>query len=204
VDDAFRKLLHPEGPTLEFRNRAVHRLLVDGVTVEYQRPDGSIAGAQVRLIDFAEPANNDFLAANQFTVTENKRKRRPDVVLFINGLPLVVIELKNPADENATVWSAFQQLQTYKAERPALLGYHALLVVSDGVLARAGTLTAGKELLLVLTCAPAPRRARLHPVKTVRRQCRPSGRRSSLPIAASSPCALASASSGCRHVQADL
>jgi type I restriction enzyme R subunit len=122
VDDAFRKLLHPEGPTLEFRNRAVHRLLVDGVTVEYQRPDGSIAGAQVRLIDFAEPADNDFLAANQFTVTENKRKRRPDVVLFINGLPLVVIELKNPAGENATVWSAFQQLQTYKAELPALLG----------------------------------------------------------------------------------
>jgi type I site-specific restriction-modification system R (restriction) subunit len=118
---------------------------VDGVTVEYQRPDGSIAGAQVRLIDFATPANNDFLAVNQFRVEEAKHKRRPDVVLFINGLPLVVIELKNPADENATVWSAFQQLQTYKAELPTLFAYNALLVVSDGVQARIGTLTAGKE-----------------------------------------------------------
>jgi type I restriction enzyme R subunit len=145
LDDALRKLLHPEDPTLEFRNRAVHRLLVDGVTVEYQRPDGSIAGAQAQLLDFDDPANNDFLAVNQFRVEENKHKRRPDVVLFINGLPLVVIELKNAADENATVWTAHQQLQTYKAELPTLFAYNALLAVSDGVLARIGTLTAGKE-----------------------------------------------------------
>ena len=113
--------------------------------VEYRRPDGSIAGAQATVIDFAEPDNNDWLAVNQFTVAENKHTRRPDVVLFINGLPLVIIELKNPADENATIWSAFQQLQTYKAELPTLFGFNELLVISDGVEARIGTLTAGRE-----------------------------------------------------------
>ncbi len=145
LDDAFRKLMHPEGPTLEARNRALHRLLVDGVTVEFRRVDGSIGGAQARVIDFDDPDNNDWLAVNQFTVTENKHTRRPDVVLFLNGLPLVLVELKNPADENATIWSAFQQLQTYKAELPTLFAYNALLVVSDGLEARVGTLTAGRE-----------------------------------------------------------
>jgi type I restriction enzyme R subunit len=144
-EDAFRKLNRPEGPTLETRNRAIHRMLVDGVPVEYRRPDGSIAGAQATVIDFAEPDNNDWLAVNQFTVAENKYTRRPDVVLFINGLPLVIIELKNPADENATIWSAFQQLQTYKAELATLFSFNELLVISDGVEARIGTLTAGRE-----------------------------------------------------------
>ncbi len=145
LDDAFRKLTRPEGPTLEARNRALHRLLVDGVTVEYRTPDGSIRGAQARMIDFIDPDNNDWLAVNQFTVVENKHNRRPDVVLFINGLPLVLVELKNAADENATVWSAFQQFQTYKSELPTLFAYNALLVISDGVEARVGTLTAGRE-----------------------------------------------------------
>ncbi len=145
LDDAFRKLTRPEGPTLETRNRAVHRMLVDGVTVEYRHPDGHIAGAQAQVIDFDNPDNNDWLAVNQFTVVENKHNRRPDVVLFVNGLPLVLIELKNAADENATVWSAFLQFQTYKAELPTLFTYNALLVTSDGVEARIGTLTAGKE-----------------------------------------------------------
>ena len=120
-------------------------MLIDGVPVEYRRPDGSIAGAQVQIIDFSEPDNNDWLAVNQFTVAENKHTRRPDVVLFINGLPLIIVELKNPADENATIWSAFQQLQTYKAELPTLFGFNELLVISDGVEARLGTLTAGRE-----------------------------------------------------------
>jgi type I restriction enzyme R subunit len=145
LEDAFRKLNRPEGPTLEARNRAFHRILVDGVPVEYRRPDGSIAGAQVQVIDFIEPDNNNWLAVNQFTVAENKHTRRPDVVLFINGLPLVIIELKNPTDENTTIWSAFQQLQTYKAELPTLFGFNELLVISDGVEARIGTLTAGRE-----------------------------------------------------------
>jgi type I restriction enzyme R subunit len=120
-------------------------MLVDGVTVEYRHPDGHIAGAQVWAIDFDNPDNNDWLAVNQFTVIENKHNRRPDVVLFVNGLPLVLVELKNAADENATIWSAFQQFQTYKAELPTLFSYNTLLVISDGVEARIGTFTAGKE-----------------------------------------------------------
>ena len=144
-DDAFRKLTHPDGPTLEARNRAFHRLLVDGVTVEYRTDNGTVRGAQARVIDFDTPANNDWLAVNQFTVVENKHERRPDVLLFVNGLPLGVIELKNPADEDATIWTAWQQLQTYKAELPTLFSMNAALLVSDGVEARIGTLTAGRE-----------------------------------------------------------
>jgi type I restriction enzyme R subunit len=145
LEDAFRKLTRPEGAELVARNRALHRLLVDGVTVEYRDKDGAIRGAQARVLDFDDPAGNDWLAVNQFSVTENKHTRRPDVVLFVNGLPLAVLELKNAADEDSTIWSAFQQLQTYKAEIPALFASNALLVVSDGVEARVGTLTAGRE-----------------------------------------------------------
>ncbi|MCC6796987.1 MAG: type I restriction endonuclease subunit R [Candidatus Hydrogenedentes bacterium] len=144
-EDALRKLMRPEGATLEARNRAVHRMLVDGVTVEYRTGDGSIRGAQAQIIDSQNPANNDWLAVNQFGVIENKHSRRPDIVLLINGLPLVLIELKNAADENASVWTAFQQFQTYKAELPTLFSFNALLMVSDGVQARVGSLTAGRE-----------------------------------------------------------
>jgi type I restriction enzyme R subunit len=145
LEDAYRKLTRVDAPSLVERNRAVHRMLVDGVTVEYRHTDGSIAGAQARIIDFDAPANNDWLAVNQFTVSEGQHTRRPDVVLFVNGLPLAVIELKNPADESATVWAAFQQLQTYQAQVPALFVSNAVLVVSDGVQARIGSLGAGKE-----------------------------------------------------------
>jgi type I site-specific restriction-modification system R (restriction) subunit len=145
LDDAFRRLTRSEGATLEARNRALHRMLVDGVTVEYRRLDGSIAGAQARVIDFDDPENDDWLAVNQFTVTEDKHTRRPDIVVFVNGLPLVLLELKNAADENATIWSAFSQCQTYKDELPSLFAYNELLVISDGVEARIGTLTAGQE-----------------------------------------------------------
>ena len=145
IDDSFRKLTRPEGPTLETRNRAFHRMIVDGVTIEYRSDNGAIRGAQARVIDFDDPADNDWLAVNQFTVVENKHERRPDVVLFVNGLPLGVIELKNPADEDATIWTAWQQLQTYKAELPTLFAMNAALMVSDGVEARLGTLTAGRE-----------------------------------------------------------
>ena len=144
-DDAFRKLTRPEGPTLEARNRFFHRLLVDGVTVEYRTGNGTIRGAQADVIDFDGPEGNDWLAVNQFTVTENNHTRRPDVVLFVNGLPLGVIELKNAADEDATIWTAWRQLQTYKAELPTLFTMNELLMVSDGTQARVGTLTAGRE-----------------------------------------------------------
>ena len=145
IEDAFRKLTRADAPSLVERNRAVHRMLVEGVTIEYRRKDGAIAGTQVRVIDFDSPANNDWLAVNQFTVSEGQHTRRPDVVLFVNGLPLAVIELKNPADENATVWSAFQQLQTYQAQVPTLFATNAVLLASDGVQARIGSLGAGKE-----------------------------------------------------------
>jgi len=145
LDDAFRRLTRPEGANPEARNRLVHRLLVDGVTVEYRRRDGSIAGAQAQVVDFDDVENNDWLAVNQFTVTENKHTRRPDIVLFINGLPLAVLELKNPADENATIGTAFQQLQTYQCEIPSLFDYNGALVVSDGVEARIGAVGAGRE-----------------------------------------------------------
>jgi type I restriction enzyme R subunit len=145
LEDALRKLTRPEGADLIQRNRALHRVLVDGVTVEYRDAEGAIRGAQARAIDFDDLAKNDLLAVNQFSVVENKHSRRPDVVLFVNGLPLAVLELKNAASEDATVWTAFQQLQTYKAEVPALFATNVVLVVSDGVEARAGTLTAGRE-----------------------------------------------------------
>ncbi|MCY3747125.1 MAG: type I restriction endonuclease subunit R [Acidobacteria bacterium] len=145
LDDALRKLTTPPGATLEARNRSFHRMLVDGVTVEYRHDDGTVRGDPARVFDCDDPTNNDFLAVNQFTVVENKNERRPDIVLFVNGLPLGVIELKNPADEDATIWTAWQQLQTYKAELPTLCAFNELLIVSDGTEARLGTLTAGRE-----------------------------------------------------------
>ena len=130
---------------MEARNRAFHRLAVDGVTVEYRDAGGSIRGAPVWVFDFEQPSNNDWLVVNQFTVVESNHERRPDIVLFVNGLPLAVIELKNPADEDATLRSAWQQLRTYQAELPSLFTFNAVLAVSDGVEARLGTLTAGWE-----------------------------------------------------------
>ena len=145
LDDAFRKLMDPQGTSLEVKNGSFHRMLVEGVNVEYRDGDGRIRGAQVRVIDFEDVGANDFLAVNQFSVVEDKNSRRPDVVLFVNGLPLGIIELKNPTDEDATIWTAWQQLQTYKSELPTLFSMNELLVVSDGLQARVGTLTAGKE-----------------------------------------------------------
>ncbi len=145
IDDAYRRLTRPEGSILEARNRAFHRMLVNGVEIEYRDAEGSVRGDQVRVVDFETPANNDWLAVNQFSVTENRNTRRPDVVLFVNGLPLGVIELKNPADEDATIRTAWNQLQTYKSELPTLFAMNAALVVSDGNEARVGTLTGGWE-----------------------------------------------------------
>ncbi len=144
-EEALRKVLRIGTPSLTQTSRAFHRLLRDGVPVEYSRADGSIAGDNVQLIDFDEVSANDWLAVNQFTVIEGQHNRRPDIVVFLNGLPLGLIELKNAADENATIWSAYQQILTYKAEIPALLHYNAVLVVSDGLQARIGSVTANQE-----------------------------------------------------------
>ena len=144
-DEAVRKVLRVATPSLTQSNRAFHRLLRNGVPVEYPRADGSIAGDAVRLVDFTDAAVNDWFAVNQFAVVEGQYHRRPDVVVFVNGLPLGVVELKNAADEDATIWNAYAQLQTYKAEVPSLLQYNAALVVSDGLEARIGSITANQE-----------------------------------------------------------
>jgi type I restriction enzyme R subunit len=120
-EEALRKVLRVGTPSLTETNRAFHRLLRDGVPVEYSRPDGGIAGDHARLVDFGEVAANDWLVVNQFTVIEGQHRRRPDIVVFVNGLPLALIELKNAADEDTTIWSAYAQLQTYKAEIPNLV-----------------------------------------------------------------------------------
>lgn len=144
-EEALRKVLRVGTPALTQTNRAFHRMLRDGVPVEYPRPDGSIAGDHVRLVDFGDVRANDWLAVNQFTVIEGQHNRRPDIVVFLNGLPLGLIELKNAADEDADIWAAYRQLQTYKAEIPTLLHYNAALVVSDGLQARMGSVTANQE-----------------------------------------------------------
>lgn len=145
INDALVKIGSISSASIIESNYAFHRMLSEGVDVEYKRKDGTIAGDKVYLIDFEDVDNNEFLAVNQFTIHENDKNRRPDVIIFINGLPIVVIELKNPADEKATIWSAFNQLQTYKKDIPSLFHFNELLIVSDGYSARIGSLTADKE-----------------------------------------------------------
>ena len=145
LEEVLRKVGQTETPSLIEENRRLHRYLAEGVPVELAREDGSIGGDTARLIDFAEADSNDWLAVNQFTVIEGHNNRRPDVVLFVNGLPLAVIELKNPGDENATLEGAFNQLQTCKNEIPSLFRPNAALMTSDGLQARLGSLTANLE-----------------------------------------------------------
>ena len=141
-EDAIKQIQRLTSPDLIANNEAFHRMLTEGIKVTYQK-DGNSRGDLVWLIDFNELENNDFVVLNQFTVIENHVNKRPDVILFVNGLPLVLIELKNPADENATIHSAFKQLQTYKQAIPALLTYNGFLVISDGLEAKAGSISAG-------------------------------------------------------------
>lgn len=147
-EQAIKKILRQESPKLIVNNQNFHKMLVDGIDVEYRRKEGTIIGDKIWLFDFENPENNEFLAVNQFTVFENNINRRPDVIIFVNGLPLVVIELKNPSDENATIWTAFNQLETYKHQITSLFPYNEVLVISDGLEARAGTISSGKEWFL--------------------------------------------------------
>lgn len=143
-DDALRRVLNPNVPGLVNANRQMHRWLVDGVPVQFQK-DGETRGDRVRLLDFADVSANDWLAVNQFTIQGPKLTRRLDVALFVNGLPLVVIELKNPGDENADIWSAWNQLQAYQQDIPDLFHFNAVQVISDGIQARMGSLTSDRE-----------------------------------------------------------
>jgi len=145
LDQALRKVLAVEGANLIDQNRNFHRLLVDGISVDYRTPQGDIRHDLTRVIDFDDVAANDWLACNQLTVTEGKFNRRPDVVLFLNGIPIATLELKNAADANATVQKAWQQLQTYKQEIPLLFVYDGVLAISDGLDARGGTISADFE-----------------------------------------------------------
>lgn len=147
-EEALRQVMRLDAPALIQRNRIFHRLLVNGVSVQFRGSDGSLRNELVHLIDFQNPANNDWLVVNQFTVIENRHNRRPDIVIFVNGLPLAVIEMKDPTDEQATIWTALQQLQTYKHEIPSLFNSNEILIVSDGVEARVGSLTANREWFL--------------------------------------------------------
>jgi type I restriction enzyme R subunit len=144
-EDALRKVLRVEGASLVQANRQFHRMIIAGVDVEYRRSDGTIKYDHVRLVDYENPENNDWHVVNQFTVTEGPHTRRADVVVFLNGLPISVLELKNAAHEQADIWSAYKQLQTYKEEIPTLFRFNELLVISDGLQARIGSLTANKE-----------------------------------------------------------
>lgn len=140
--DAIKQIQRLNSPELIANNETFHRMLTEGINVSYQK-NGNNRGDLVWLIDFETPENNDFIVANQLTVVDNNINKRPDVILFINGLPLVVIELKNPADEKATVRSAFKQLQTYKQAIPSLLAYNGFLIISDGLEAKAGSISSG-------------------------------------------------------------
>lgn len=146
-EEALRKVLRSDSPELFQNNYRFHKYLTDGVEVEFRKGD-RIAGDKVWLVDYDNPHNNEFLVVNQFTVIEGNVNKRPDVILFVNGLPLVVIELKNAADENADVSAAFNQLQTYKQAIPSLFQYNALLVASDGWDALYGSLTSPKQFFV--------------------------------------------------------
>jgi len=152
AEEAFKLVAHINQPSLLLNNHAFHQYLTDGIAIEHQDDEGRTVSSRVKLIDFDDPDNNDWLVVNQYTVEahykNNLINRRPDVVIFVNGLPLAVIELKNAADENATIWTAFNQLQTYKEQIPALFTYNEALIVSDGLHARIGSLTADKEWFL--------------------------------------------------------
>jgi len=143
-EDALRQVLNLDTPVLLWANRLFHNLLVNGVPVEYQK-DGESRGDFVRLIDFTDESTNEWLAVNQFSIKGPKHTRRPDIILFVNGLPLVLLEVKNPADENADIWKAYDQIQTYKEQIPDVFQYNEILVISDGTEARMGSLSANSE-----------------------------------------------------------
>jgi len=143
-EQAVRQVLRSESQKLIADNESFHRMLVDGIDVPIQT-EGGERYQKVWLFDFENPENNDLLAVNQFTVVENNVERRPDVILFVNGVPLLILELKNPADEDATIWTAYDQFQTYEDQLPSLFRYNEILVISDGIEARAGTITSERE-----------------------------------------------------------
>ena len=145
IDEAIRKIRKNESQDIVSNNHDFHNLLVNGIDIQYRKKDGSIKHDKVFLFDFNHMENNEFLAVNQFTIVEDKHERRPDIVLFVNGIPIVLIELKNPEDENATIWSAYRQIQTYLSEIPSIFRFNELCIISDGIDSRYGTMTSPRE-----------------------------------------------------------
>lgn len=143
--EAIKKVYRSQSQSLISNNKDFHEMLINGIDVEFKRSDGSIKGDKVWLIDFNNPENNNFLAVNQFSVIENDVQRRPDIVIFINGIPLALIELKNPFGQKVTIKEAFNQIETYKYQIPSVFKYNEIVLISDGVDARAGTITSDFE-----------------------------------------------------------
>ena len=149
LDDALHQILVPLSPALIDNNRLFQKMVTDGVNATFRASDGRIVSKQARVFDFEKVENNDFLAVNQFTVIENRIEKRPDVMVFINGIPLVVIELKNLANEDVEISDAFNQIQNYISTIPSLFTYNSFAVISDGVNAKAGTITADEDRFMM-------------------------------------------------------
>ena len=145
IEDAFRQITIPQSPSLIMNNKAFQKMITDGIDVQVKQPDASYRTEKAYAFDFEKPLNNEFMVANQFTIVEHGVEKRPDVVAFVNGIPLVVIELKSASDENVDITDAYNQLQTYKMTIPSLFTYNSFMVTSDGINARAGTLTSDED-----------------------------------------------------------
>ena len=169
-EDAIKNVVNVaySSPNLLIANQAFHKMLVEGVDVEYKRKDGTIAGDKVYLFDSKKLDNNDWLAVNQYTVIENNHNRRPDIVIFLNGLPVSVFELKNPADANATIKSAFNQIQTYKSEIPSLFAFNEICVLIDHVKnALAGTVSSDMDRFVGWKSVDGKKLAKVNDLKTL-------------------------------------
>ncbi|HPF07952.1 MAG TPA: type I restriction endonuclease, partial [Spirochaetota bacterium] len=145
IDDAIRRILITESPSLIINNRSFHKMITDGIDVQYNRPDGTVKTDKVYLFDFENPDNNDWAVINQFTVIENSINRRPDIIIFLNGIPLVLFELKSASNEETDIQKAFHQIETYIKEISSIFIYNSFCVISDGLLAKAGTMTSNFE-----------------------------------------------------------
>ncbi|PKM88445.1 MAG: DEAD/DEAH box helicase [Firmicutes bacterium HGW-Firmicutes-12] len=145
IEDALRQIIIPQSPSLIMNNKVFQKMITDGIDVSVKQSDGSYRTEKVYAFDDEKPLNNEFMAANQFTIVEHGVEKRPDVVAFVNGIPLVVIELKSASDENVDITDAYNQLQTYKMTIPSLFTYNSFMVTSDGINARAGTLTSDED-----------------------------------------------------------
>lgn len=145
LDEAYRQILIPQSPSLLMNNKAFQKMITDGIDVSVKQKDGSYRTEKVYVFDFEKPLNNEFMAANQFTIIEHGVEKRPDVIVFVNGIPLVVIELKSASEEEVDITDAYNQLQTYKSTISSFFTYNSFMVISDGINAKAGTLTSDEE-----------------------------------------------------------